>query len=135
MLNKDNILSILEDLNLPKGHYAVNTSSVLVLNGLKDYANDIDIDCDIELFNLFLDKGYISKFHKGPNDYCSEIIDLTESIQLIKKEVLISEDIVDYHGFDIYTLEYVRRFKAFLGREKDLKDIDFIDNWNKVKEV
>ena len=75
---------------LPDDQYIFFETSVPeVLKYIRDnYSNDIDIDCDIELFNLFLDKGYISKFHKGPNDYCSEIIDLTESIQLIKKEVL-----------------------------------------------
>ena len=111
MLNRENILTILRDLNLPKGHYAVNTSSVLVLNGLKEYANDVDIDCDNGLFNLFLDMGCVSQFHVRPNGYSSEIIDLTENIQLIRKEDLSQDNIVDYQGFHIYKLEYVRKFK------------------------
>ena len=128
MLNREDILSILKGLNLPKGHFAVNTSSVLVLNGLKEYANDVDIDCDNGLFNSFLDMGCVSHFHIRPNGYSSEIIDLTENIQLIRKEDLSQDDIVDYQGFDIYKLEYVRKFKIILGREKDFRDIELIDS-------
>ena len=129
MLNKEDILRILNDLSLPKGHYAVNTSSVLVFNGLKEFANDIDIDCDNELFNSFLDKGCISHFHVRPNGSISEIIDLAENIQLIREEDLSMPDIVDYKGFDIYSLEYVREFKRMLGREKDLRDIELINSY------
>ena len=44
MLNREKILLLLDKLNLPKDKYALGTSGSLVLFGVKDEANDLDID-------------------------------------------------------------------------------------------
>ena len=62
----------------------------------------------------------------------ARIIDLSEEIQLIRKESLNRSDIVFIDGFPVYSVESVRRFKEFLGREKDKKDIELIDRYLSV---
>ena len=129
MFNKEQILEKLAELDLPLGEYALGTSAVLVLNGLKEYANDLDIDCSAELFDSFLLKGYMFKIYEPKKGYKAKIIDLTDDIQLIRKVDLNQNDIVNFEGFSVYTLEAVCKFKQFLGREKDLKDIELINKF------
>lgn len=133
MLNKENILKLLSSLNLELGKYALGTSGSLVLFGIKEWANDLDIDCSAELYDSFLEKGYSEWIYYPKEGHTARIIDLSDEIQLIRKEKLNKSDIVEIDGFSVYSVESVRRFKAFLGREKDLKDIELIDKYlNKI---
>ena len=129
MLNREKILLLLDKLNLPKDKYALGTSGSLVLFGVKDEANDLDIDCDSVLYDSFLEKGYKERIYYPKEGHTSHIIDLSEEIQLIRKAELNRLDIIEIDGVSVYTVEAVRRFKEFLGREKDLRDIEFIDKY------
>lgn len=129
MLNREKILLLLDKLNLPKDKYALGTSGSLVLFGVKDEANDLDIDCDSVLYDSFLEKGYKEWIYYPKEGHTAHIIDLSEEIQLIRKAELNRLDIVEIDGVSVYTVESVRRFKEFLGREKDLRDIELIDKY------
>lgn len=132
MLNKEKILLLLNELNLPKDKYALGTSGSLVLFGIKEYANDLDIDCCADLYDSFLEKGCKEWIYYPKEGHMARIIDLSEEIQLIRKESLNRSDIVFIDGFPVYSVESVRRFKEFLGREKDKKDIELIDRYLSV---
>ena len=129
MLNREKILLLLDKLNLPKDKYALGTSGSLVLFGVKDEANDLDIDCDSVLYDSFLEKGYKERIYYPKEGHTAHIIDLSEEIQLIRKAELNRLDIVEIDGVSVYTVEAVRRFKEFLGREKDLRVIELIDKY------
>lgn len=129
MLNREKILLLLDKLNLPKDKYALGTSGSLVLFGVKDEANDLDIDCDSVLYDSFLEKGYKERIYYPKEGHTAHIIDLSEEIQLIRKAELNRLDIIEIDGVSVYTVEAVRRFKEFLGREKDLRDIELIDKY------
>lgn len=129
MLNREKILLLLDKLNLPKDKYALGTSGSLVLFGVKEKANDLDIDCDSVLYDSFLEKGHKEWVYYPKEGHTARIIDLSEEVQLIRKESLNREDIVFIDGFPVYSVEAVRRFKEFLGREKDLRDIELIDKY------
>ncbi len=126
MLNKIDILKKLKELDLPKGHYALGSSGVLVLNGIKEFANDLDIDVDVELFEDFLDKGFSYWVYPYKN---RKIIDLSDDIQLICMDKIDLTAVEEKNGVSLYSVKYVREFKKDLGREKDLKDIELIDKW------
>ena len=129
MLNRDKILLLLNQLNFPKDKYALGTSGSLVLFGIKEKANDLDIDCDSVFYDSFLKKGYKEWVYYPKEGHTARIIDLSEEVQLIRKESLNREDIVFIDGFPVYSVESVRKFKEFLGREKDKKDIELIDSY------
>lgn len=126
MLNRKDILNKLNELHLPKGHYALGSSGVLVLNGIKEFANDLDIDVDKELFESFLSQGYSYWVYSYKN---RKIIDLSDEVQLICVDKLDLENIEEIENLSVYSVDYVKAFKKDLGREKDLKDIELIDKW------
>ena len=129
MLNKENIIYKLKELSLPKDEYALGTSGSLVLFVIKEKANDLDIDCCASLYDSFLDKGCKEWIYYPKEGHMARIIDLSDEVQLIRKEHLNRSDIVEIDGVSVYSVESVRKFKEFLGREKDLKDIELIDKY------
>ena len=76
-----------------------------------------------------MEKGYKERIYYPKEGHTAHIIDLSEEIQLIRKAELNRLDIVEIDGVSVYTVEAVRRFKEFLGREKDLRDIELIDKY------
>ena len=133
MLNKEDIKIKIKSLNFPVDTYALGTSGSLVLFGVKEWANDLDIDCDLTLYDSFLEKGYKEWVYTPKEGHFARIIDLNDDVQLIRKENLNKDDIIFIDGIPVYNIESVRRFKGFLGREKDKKDIELIDKWLKDK--
>ena len=50
-MNKEELIKLIENLNLPKDEYYILSSGVLVLYGLRDLAGDLDLCVSEELFN------------------------------------------------------------------------------------
>lgn len=120
MLNKKVILQKLKELNFPKNQYCVMTGAALVLQGVKEYTNDIDIGCSEALFQSLLKQGYklqqLKSFEGIIMDDCIEIFRNWQAENTVYIE--------DTPVADIYC---IRNYKKTLGRAKDLEDIALID--------
>lgn len=132
-MNLSNLLSQLKSLNLPLGHYVINSSGVLAAHGIRE-ANDLDIVVTPEFFKQ-LKRTYPMNTRKG-----FEIIEIgdleilgpgsqfTSSPEIATVEEQIqAADIID--GIPYCKLELLRKFKQKMGRDKDLRDIELIDNY------
>lgn len=122
MLDKREIILKLRALDLPKDQYCVMTGAALVLHGVKDCTQDIDIGCSEQLYNRLLSQGYmeqqIKRFKGIVIDDCIEIFRNWQADKVVY--------IDDIPAADIYS---VRKYKQELGREKDLMDIELIDEY------
>ena len=131
MLNRDTIVSMFKELGFSKGSYALGTSGALVMFGIKEFANDLDIDCVPELYDSFRGKGFTEFIYTPSPEMSANILNLSEDIQLIRQKNINFGEVVEIDGISVYSVESVRKFKANLWREKDLADIKLIDEYLK----
>ena len=64
-MNKEELIKLIENLNLPKDEYYILSSGVLVLYGLRDLAGDLDLCVSEELFNCLKEKYNIKEEEKN----------------------------------------------------------------------
>ena len=55
-MNKEELLSLLDTLNLPKTEYYILSSGSMLLYGLRERANDLDLCVSNELFEQLKEK-------------------------------------------------------------------------------
>ncbi|MDP4091423.1 MAG: hypothetical protein Q8930_19435 [Bacillota bacterium] len=123
MLNKENIIKIIKDMNLPIGDFWISSGAALVIHGVKEYTRDIDLGCNENLWNLLLNEGYTYRVA----DDNSKIMALNDSIELIKD--WFADEIEFIEGLPVCSLDSVKKQKLKLGREKDSKDIKLIEDY------
>lgn len=123
----------LKALNLPQQQYAVTSSGVLAAHNIRE-ANDFDIVVLPALFEKLKEKyptiteNGIEKIAIGDLEILgpqSFFINSPE-IATIEKQIQSSTIINDT---PYIKLEYVKKFKEKLGRDKDKKDIELIDKY------
>lgn len=124
IINKKDIISIINKYKLDKEQFVVISSSALVLNDVKESTNDIDISCSEEYYNYLL-KNYKCKYEKtnklGENIYLIDNI-INFGVSYKPKKIKIVE------GIKVASLEDTLEFKKSLNRQKDRKDIDLINH-------
>lgn len=125
MLNKDRIIKIIKDMNLPLNEYWITSGAGLVIHGVKDSTNDIDLGCTSNLMESFLEKGYTCRLGKDN----SRIMEINNSIELIENWLVDTIEFID--ELPVADLESIRKQKVELGREKDVIDIKKIDEYIK----
>lgn len=127
------------ELGLPLGQYAVIGSGVMAAHGIRDF-KDIDLLVTPELYEELKQKGWQEKavrpdfivIEKGMAEASPGIMTLPTYRPDISK--LIAEaDIIN--GIPFVKLEEVIAFKRAMGREKDFKDIELIENYLGAKRV
>jgi hypothetical protein len=129
MLNKDNIINIVNDLNLPLNEYWITSGSALVMHGVKKIATDIDLGCTNNLWEDFLQKGYTYRVEKDN----SKIMEINDSVEIIKEYFVDEIELIE--GLPTGSLESIKKQKAKLGREKDIRDIKLIDEYIQNKQL
>lgn len=124
----------LKKLNLPTSQYVVIGSGSLAVRGMRD-AKDLDAIVTNELWNELIKK-YPTVIENGveriqfENDI--EILNLEQSIFGNSKVVSFQEIFEKADVFDsikFMNLEHLKKIKLELGREKDLRDIELIDEF------
>lgn len=134
-MNKKEVIETLEKNNLDKEKYVIISGAAMVLNGIKEETNDIDIvvDPDYEKKLLETKKCQLEK----------EIIDDSK----IYKAYMI-DDIINFSthyfneykyetkdGFHIQTAEEILKLKNRLNREKDKTDIKALKEYINKKNI
>lgn len=121
MLNKKDIEQLLKQLNFDPQEYIVISGAAMVIQGIKQETNDIDIVISNQLEATLNKKNY--KFHLG--DYNNHIYELgrIELFHVFYEET----EYIEIDGIRFATLESILKLKQKLNRKKDLIDIKTLD--------
>ena len=112
-MNKKEYLNKLDKLNFDKDKYCIIAGGVLLMHGLKETTEDIDLQVLPEYFEE-LKKGF--KFKKS-NKY-SYLYELNNDIEIAVRKFDYKEvEIID--GYPVETLEKELEWKVANNREKD----------------
>ncbi|MBI4119944.1 MAG: zinc ABC transporter substrate-binding protein [Parcubacteria group bacterium] len=132
-----NIFEEVKKLNLPAGKYVVVGSGAMAARGIRE-AGDVDLLVTQDIFDA-LEKsgGWQTEFKPDgrksiKKDICEVCTDfICGRYQLDSGELIQNADVID--GIPFMKLEELVKFKTELGREKDLRDIELIQNYLKTQ--
>lgn len=125
-------MDTLKELNIPKEDCVIYGSAPMVLRGLKEKNNDLDV--------LVKDSLWEKLSVKYPNNINGDYIDINgvsfthTDMNFLgpMDDVIKKSDIID--GYYILTLAETKRWKEKLGSEKHLKDAKVIEEYlNKLE--
>lgn len=125
MLFKDEIITLVKEMNFPDGEYWITSGAGLVLHDIKEATQDIDMGCTTNLVEYFIDKG--CKYRFGKNNV--RIIEVNDKIEMIENWLV--DEIVFIHGLPVGSISSIKKQKILLAREKDFEDIKLIDKYIK----
>jgi hypothetical protein len=128
MLQRRQITEMIKEINLPENGYWISSGAALVLHGVKDATNDIDLGCTSELFESLLKRGYTYKVLEDN----TRVITISDWIEILENWTVDNIELI--HGLPVASLESIKKQKAQLAREKDFKDIKLIDDYIKSKD-
>lgn len=118
---KADIIKRLAELNFPINEYWLITGGAMVLYGLRDTTNDIDLGCSKALADTLEKSGYpTTKLSDGTRK-----ISVADDIEIFEEWLFDRVEIRD--GISVISLKGLLEIKKSLGREKDLKDIELIE--------
>ncbi len=123
MLCKDEIISLVEEMNLPVNEYWITSGAALVLHDIKRVTKDIDIGCTSAIVDHFIEMGCEYRLGK----YNARIVEINDSIELIENWKV--DEVVYIHGLPVGSMISIRKQKAQLARDKDIEDIKLIDKY------
>lgn len=113
-MNKEELLKIVDELNFPKGEYYLLSSSVLMLYGVREKINDVDICISEKLFEEIK-----TKYQIGEPNNCG-FYNLNEKVEVVVNETL---DYDYYQGYPVEKLTTILNFKKNRNLPKDQPDI------------
>ena len=123
-MKKIELLNLLEELDFPKDEYYVLSGASLVLRGIKEEANDLDLCISKELFNQIKNKFNLTDERKNEcgfykiNDNLEIVVDKKEDFKIEIGEKYNLED-----------LQTILDFKIKRNLPKDKKDIENIKRY------
>ena len=127
-MKKIELLNLLKELNFPKDEYYVLSGASLVLRGIKEEANDLDLCISKELFNQIKDKFNLTDERKNEcgfykiNDNLEIVVDKKEDFKMEIGEKYNLED-----------LQTILDFKLKRNKLKDKDDIENIKKYLHIK--
>lgn len=122
VLNREDILRIVKEAELPGKGWWLTSGAALVLYGVKERTRDVDLVCTTDLANQLEKQGV--PFRRDGLDG-TRIFALSGQIEVL--ENWHTDEVIELCGLPIASLRSIRRQKEALGREKDLLDIRLID--------
>lgn len=129
-MSNNDLFQRVKELKLPIGKYALFGSAPIGIRGFKD-CHDINIVVTEDLWNEYKNKNWeIRVMPYGSQYLWNDEIELWkdwEPGQWDIKRLIREAEIID--GLPFVKLEYVIEWKKQNGREKDLKDIETIENF------
>lgn len=125
-MNKYELLSLVDSLDLPKGEYYILGGGSLLMCGLRETTADLDLCVSISLFEKLRKKYNLKEEDKNECGFY-RINDLVEIVPSDKSSFTMME--VD--GYYIEDLKRILTFKKSRNLPKDQKDIINIENYLK----
>lgn len=122
-MNKKEYLKKLEELNFDKNYYSIISGGLMLIHGLKEKTNDIDIQMLPEYFDSIKDNLDIKKSSKY--DYLYE---LGEDVEIAVKNYS-KDDIEFIDGYPALKLEKELEWKIEHNRVKDKEAIKIIKEY------
>lgn len=122
-MNKKDIVFRIKNSVLIGEEFWVIMGAALVLYGIKDQTNDIDIGCSIKSFDKLIKEGYPLKTSRSGK----RKIQLEEKISVY--EDWKTDEIISIEGIPVADISSIIRDKKNLAREKDLQDIRLINDF------
>lgn len=117
-MNKEQYIENLNSLDLPKDEYYILGSGSLLMYGIREIANDIDLCVSLELFDYLNKEGIIDIDSENECGFY-KLNDLVEVVANDKES--FEYDLVD--GYQVEKLEKILKFKENRNKEKDQVDI------------
>ncbi len=123
-MKKIELLNLLKELNFPKDEYYVLSGASLVLRGIKEEANDLDLCISKELFNQIKDKFNLTDERKNEcgfykiNDNLEIVVDKKEDFKMEMGE-----------KYNLENLQTILDFKIKRNKPKDKEDIENIKKY------
>ena len=126
-MNKKEYIKELDKLNLDKSRYCIISGGVMLLYGLKNTTEDIDIKIRPDYFEELKER---FTFKKSPKySYLYEINDKTEVAVLDYND----KDIRVVDGYPVESLELQLEWMIRNNRDKDKEKIKIIKNYLGIK--
>ncbi len=125
-MNKEQLLNLLKELNLPKDEYYVLSGTSLVIRGIKEQAGDLDLCISRELFEQIKAKYNLTDDKKNECGFY-HINDSLEVV-VVEKEKFNMEVCEPYNLEDLNT---ILDFKIKRNKPKDQVDIERIKKYLK----
>lgn len=118
---KADIIKRITELNYPANDYWLITGGAMVLYGLRDATNDIDLGCSKSLADMLEKNGFTTtRLSDGTRK-----ITIADDIEIFEDWIFDKAEIRE--GISDISLKGLLEMKKSLGREKDLKDIELIE--------
>ena len=122
-MNKNDIINRLEGLNFDKSGYWVLAGSAMVLHGIRPETHDIDMSCTKEFADELEREGYPTVVMPDG----TRRITYAEDLEIF--EDWIFDKVVSADGISVISLDGLLEMKRNLGREKDLRDVQMIEEF------
>ena len=128
MMNKEQLIELVNSLELPVDEFYILGSGSLLLYGIRQIANDLNLCVSNELFKILATK-YVIKEKNSCGFY-----QLTDNIEIvINSKQDFTRDFVN--GYPVEKLERILEFKKSRNKEKDQDDIGKIIEYINFKSI
>jgi len=126
MLGKSQIIAALNGAGFDANHYWVVAGAAMVLHGVKEYTRDIDLGCDTEMADKLQEMGRKTVVLEDG----SRRIEYSGCIEIFEnwREGCVER----INSLPVVSLEGIILMKKRLGREKDLQDIQLIQEYQQT---
>ena len=121
-MNRAQLLDRLSNLPFDKKEYWLAAGGAMVLYGFKEDTRDIDLGCSTALADLLFQQGFQTTIL---SDGSRKIV-FAEDIEIF--ENWLQDKVILEKGFPVVSVDGLIRMKEALGREKDIRDIELIQD-------
>ena len=123
-MNKEELLYLLDTLELPKTEYYILSSGSMLLYGLRDIANDLNLCVSNELFEILKEKYNLNENNKNDSGFYK----ISKDIEIIPNDKKnFKMDYID--EYPVENLKTILEFKEKRNLPKDKKDIENIKKY------
>lgn len=129
MLDKNDVIKLMKELNLPQSEYWITAGAGLVMHNIKETTRDIDLGCTTELANYLIENGCKFEYDRDG----TRILKVNENVEAFENWFV--DQIDNMNGISVASILSIRKQKVKLGREKDLQDIKRIDEFLNVQAI
>ena len=120
-MKKEDIILRLKEFPYDMDGFWLITGAALVLYGVKEETKDIDMGCTSEVADKLEKDGYLYKITEDGNRWFK----ISQDMEVFENWLYDSVNTIE--GYPVMSLKGIKEMKLYLGREKDLRDIQLID--------